>query len=946
MPGISIPWFCLLAATILLPAQFALRADDPEFSAADIEFFESEIRPILVDHCLECHGAAKAEHGLRLDSRVAILTGGESKHPGAIAGDPDHSLILQSIRHQSDYEMPPDGKLDVEQIALIAKWIELGLPWPENNIPIAKTLMGELIELHRKTHWSFQPVRRPEFPPVQKTEQTESPIDQLVLSKLLQQGLDFSPRADRRTLIRRATFDLTGLPPTFEQVDAFVNDSSPDAYQNLIDRLLDSPQYGERWARHWLDVARYSDTRGYTFDNADRNYPFAFTYRDYVVDALNADLPYDQFIREQLAADYLDVPEHNSTLAALGFIMVGRKFIARPDTVDDQIDVVTRGLMGLTVSCARCHDHKFDAIPTEDYYSLYGVFENCHEPDELPLIGDSKQRESFQDFFDELEKRKQAVVAFEDQYHQKLQAQVLDHLPDYLTRVIAPDSEEDIKRIPSIRLNKEQLNEVAIAKWRSYLVKRAKPENPTLMPMGALFALPDEGFADSAKKLIETWHASDEVQINPLVLKALKISPPESKAEIGLVYGNLFNQVVLRWKQNGSKQPALAEFTGPEKEIAKVVFEPNSPAQIKRRKIEEYFNVADNKEWAQLKSNIDQHNATAPDGLRRAMAIRENNPPHNEQVMIRGDMDRRGDEVPRQFVALLSEADRSPFQNRAGRLELADKIADRENPLTARVLVNRVWMHHFSKPLVDTPSDFGIRCPAPVQQALLDYLAWDFMENGWSIKHLHRTIMMSYVYRQASQDRASCSKLDPENSLLWKMNRRRLEFEALRDSMLAVAGNLDPQMHGKSVNLFQAPWSNRRTIYGKIDRQDLPNLLRIFDLANPDQSTAKRIRTTVPQQPLFMLNNGFAIEQARRLANVVNDVEQVSELEPDRAALLTQTLRIQKLYQTVFQRDPTEKELEIATSFLQSAAQKEGQLSPWEQFAQILLCTNEFEFVD
>ncbi len=321
------------------------------------------------------------------------------------------------------------------------------------------------------------------------------------------------------------------------------------------------------------------------------------------------------------------------------------------------------------------------------------------------------------------------------------------------------------------------------------------------------------------------------------------------------------------------------------------------------------------------------------------MTVRENKSPHNERVMIRGNVNRRGAEVPRQFVAVLSPEHRRPFQNRAGRLELANAIASPDNPLTARVLVNRVWMHHFNQPLVDTPSDFGIQCPPPVQRQLLDFLAADFMEHGWSIKRLHRSIMLSQAYRQRSVDRPACVAIDPENRLLWKMNRRRLEFEALRDSMLAVAGNLDSNLYGKAVDLFHPPWSQRRTIYGKIDRQDLPNLLRVFDLANPDQSTSQRIRTTVPQQSLFMMNHNFSVHQARILANVI---DRVSLDDPQ----TIQRKRIEKLYQTVFQRNPTNHEIVVAQDFLKSSHKNERQLHPWQQFAQVLLWTNEFEFID
>lgn len=386
------------ACTSRIPLVTALQADE-KVSAGELDFFENKIRPLLANHCLECHGPDKSESELRLDSRESILKGGASGDPGAIVGQPDSSLIIQAVRHAGDYDMPPNKKLSAQEITDLAVWIEAGMPWPKTTA-ISKATMPELIREHKQNHWAFQPIRRPTIPVAQAS--VGSQLDHFVHSKLRASKLSPSPRADRRTLIRRATFDLTGLPPTFEQVEAFVHDNDPNPYARLIDRLLDSPHYGERWARHWLDVARYADTSGYTFDNGDRRYPFAFTYRDYVIDAFNNDLPYDQFILEQLAADHLSIPDDNKTLAALGYITVGRKYISQDDTVDDQVDVVTRGLMGLTVSCARCHDHKYDAIPTQDYYSLYGVFANNYVPDELPLIGNPKQQAEFKSYFEKL----------------------------------------------------------------------------------------------------------------------------------------------------------------------------------------------------------------------------------------------------------------------------------------------------------------------------------------------------------------------------------------------------------------------------------------------------------------------------------------------------------------------------------------------------------------
>ncbi len=561
----------VLGLSFVCPAE--LQADDDPLSAETITFFENKIRPLLVNHCLECHGAEDPQNGLRLDSRSAILRGGESGQAGAIPGDPAESLIVQSVKHASDFEMPPTEPLEKQQIADLSRWIELGMPWPNHNREISTASVPERIAQHRQTHWSYQPVTKPILSTGNQND--SSPIDQLLMANLNENGIGFSEPADRRTLIRRASFDLTGLPPSYEEVTTFVNDSSTDAYERLIDRLLESPHYGERWARHWLDVARYADTRGYTLNNADRNYPFAFTYRDYVIDAFNQDLPYDQFIREQLAADYLELPPDKHTLAALGFLTVGRKYLARPDTIDDQIDVVTRGLMGLTVSCARCHDHKFDAIPTEDYYSLYGVFENCHEPKELPLIGDASQISDFEIFFDELKTKKNALSTYENEFHQRLQSQMDHHLCDYLTRAIAPGDEAATIDLPSVKLNQTDLNEMAIQKWQSYLAERANADHPALLPLGALFALPNEHFAEHANKLIRHWEEQGtQTSINSLVLEALIANPPKIKAEIGQVYGNLLNRLREEWIQNGSRKPALEQFSGSEKEVAKILFEP------------------------------------------------------------------------------------------------------------------------------------------------------------------------------------------------------------------------------------------------------------------------------------------------------------------------------------------------------------------------------------
>lgn len=926
-------------ATIILACGSAdARADDKIFSSRQLDFFENKIRPLLVQHCIECHGPAKSENGLRLDTRSAILLGGDSG-PAAIAGTPKGSMLIQSVSHSGDYDMPPNKKLADEEIAALSQWVSMGLPWPAKQPELKKLTPTEKIHHHQDHHWAFQPVTSPSIPEVKQP--TGTALDRLVLAKLETRNLSMSPRADQRTLIRRATFDLTGLPPTFEQVEQFTKDTSPDAYEKLISRLLESPAYGERWARHWLDIARYADTSGYTLNNKDNRYPFAFTYRDYVIDAFNNDLPYDKFIREQLAADYLDIPEDKKSLAALGFISVGRKYLARQDTIDDQVDVVTRGLMGLTVSCARCHDHKYDAIPTEDYYSIYGIFNNNEVPKELPLLGTPRQRTQFQDYFKSLENRKAQIQALRNKHYQLRLNHIRSSFSDYIAHVIAPGQAELIASQPFAKLTKSEVQSNIAKQWRSFFSKN-RNEPTVVKPTLALLAIPDDQFALKAERQIKEWAKSPGRQSpGEKYLNRLLAEPPKTKIELANVIGQLFSETISAWIEAGSPPPQKGKFPLPNDGLAKLVFAKNSPANFPLSELANYLDPNAKTEIQNLDKELVKLNNHPPEGLARAMVIQDKSKIKPTRVMIRGNLHRQGDIAPRQFIAVLSplengEIKREPFKNKSGRLELANKIASPNNPLTARVFVNRVWMHHFSKPLVSTPSDFGIRCPPPVQNDLLDYLASEFMKNNWSIKQLHKTIMTSDTYCQASQNRALCDEVDPENRLLWKMNRRRLEFESLRDSMLAVSQQLDARMHGKPEKLFEANQSRRKTIYGEIDRQNLPGIYRIFDLPNPDQSAAKRTRTTVPQQSLFMINSPFVAAQANHIMKelVSNNERQIDQ--------------IKQLYRTLFQREPTPLEIEIGSQYIKSAelSHKPDNLAPLARYAQVLLCTNEFEFID
>jgi cytochrome c553 len=937
----------LFAFSVLLNLVFVgVALAETKITPQQEQFFEQKVRPVLAEHCWQCHGPTKQESDLRLDSFAAMSRGGASGEKLIAPGDAAQSYLIKVVKHEGDTKMPPEKKLSDEQIASLSDWISQGAPWPESaSSAPAPLTASERVEVHRRDHWAFQPVSNPAVPQVKNTAWATNNLDRFILAKLEAKGIAPSPEADRRTLIRRLTFDLTGLPATYEEVEAFANDPAPDAYERLVDRLLDSPHYGERWGRHWLDVARYADTMGYAFTR-DRRYPYAYTYRDYVIDAMNRDLPYDRFIKEQLAADQLDLGGDPRPLAALGFITVGRKYLAIHDTYDDQIDVVTRGMLGLTVACARCHDHKYDAIPTEDYYSLYGVFSNCTEPEaeDLPiLLDDPSSIAGYQEFEKEM-KRLQGQV---DSYIAEQQTQILNtaraKVTDYLVRVATNNAASEVlAKLSFLTLKPEQIRQRLVDRWRDYLKKNARPDHPTLGLWAQLVALPDDGFAEKAAPILEAWRNKPQGlsanQVNPKLLEALNAAPPQSKADVAKLYGQLFVSAWEAWKSvGGSDDEALEKLNEETKQVAYLIVGKDAPTRIPTDQIKQYFNRAERDKLTQIEKQVKAFQANSPAAPPRAMIVKDREKPGNPRVFIRGNAGRPGKEVPRQFPVVLTGAERQPFKHQAGRLDLAEAIASPDNPLTRRVMVNRVWMHHFGEPLVDTPSDFGIRTPQPVQADVLDHLASYLLERGWSLKQLHRYIVLSATYRQQSIDRPEARAADPENRLLWKMNRHRLEWESLRDAMLFAADRLDPAMGGRPVELTTSPFTHRRTVYGYIDRQDLPNLFRMFDIASPDQSAARRPRTTVPQQSLFLMNSPFALEQGQALANR-GDIASVSDTGA----------RIDALYRAALSRSPSQHEKEVAQRFIETASQDAAgaQLSPWEQLAQLLLMTNEFAYVD
>jgi Protein of unknown function (DUF1553)/Protein of unknown function (DUF1549)/Planctomycete cytochrome C len=754
-----------------LLATVAGRAADstPAISSTDLQFFESKIRPILSDECYKCHShqADKIRGKLMLDSRDALLVGGASG-PAIVPGKPDDSILIQAIRYtDEDLMMPPEkhgGKLTDQQIADLTEWVSRGAPDP--RVPVM-TASGKTYGGAGKSHWAFQPVKKPGLPTVKDKSWIRSPVDNFILAKLEASSLHPNSTAEKRTLLRRVTFDLTGLPPTEAEIQQFIADGSPGAYARVVDRLLASPQYGERWARYWLDVARFSDTKGDAPKRDDPRFPHAWTYRDYVINAFNTDKPYNQFITEQLTADRIVAEAQNkakakkqepsadqSVLAAMGFLTLGNQFDGRrDDVIADQIDVTTKAFLGLTVACARCHDHKFDPIPTKDYYSLYGVFANTLEPTRVSLE------------------------------------------PTLLTKI---------------------------------------PQTPELL--------------DYLAKLAELEKKEEEIKQQYLEFRRSKERDPQKRRDLA--------------KAEGLLQREIGDLE---------ISHPGAPARA---------NVA-----------IDTARS------------------RDYAVLVRGEPQNKGELVPRRFLeALSSDPKRRPEWNKgSGRVDLAHAIADPKNPLTARVLVNRLWQQHFGVGFINTPDDMGNMSSPPTNPELLDWLAAQFVESGWSIKQLQRTIVLSSTYQETSAPNPAAVAIDPDNKLLWRANLHRLDFEEVYDSLLAIAGTLDRTVGGKSIMPASDSFGTRRSLYTYIDRRNPPELLTQFDFPNPDTPSGKRYDTIVPQQALFLMNSPLVVETARKLTH-----------RPEFASLERDEERVTSLYLAIFQRPPTQQEIQLGVRYVRA----------------------------
>ena len=829
-----------LFRSIALTSAFATGTVLHGAESEGIDHFERYVRPVLATQCYACHSAQapQLQSGLRVDSRQGLLDGG-TRGPAMIPGNPEASRIIQVLRPDSELRMPPGGSLTDQEVDRIEAWIRMGAPFPE---PLASKSGPDAAGADR--HWSFVPPEPPRAP-ASANGWSELPIDRFVEARLAKEGLAPSGEASPRTLVRRVYYDLTGLPPTAEELEAFERSPTEEAYGALVDRLLDSDRFGQRWARHWLDIVRYSD------DGAQaRPFPISWTYRDWVVRAFNEDLPYDEFVIKQLAAD-LDGGDRRH-LAALGMLTVGINLVRPTDVVenlDDRIDVISRGFQGLSVACARCHDHKFDPIPQKDYYSLYGVLLNS--PDVVsPVPIEEVPAGATSDFFQaKLATRRGALDRFRAE---RLQDHIREfRTPEVLARYLqfAWESRDAASREVESLTKEKDLNLYLLNRWREYL-------NGLVGPSVAAFAALDEpdGAARLAREIVE---ADSDYRWPDPRREALRLALRGTGSPTDIPVADFW------WVQNEGDS-----------------------------------NVMKGLRW---QYEAVMRNWGHRGGPAHAMVVADAKVPRPAYVFNRGNQYDLGEEVRRRFLTALPGP--PEFRDGSGRLELARVIASADNPLTARVFVNRVWGHMFGEGLVRTPSDFGLRGDRPSHPVLLDFLATEFVADDWSIKRFIRRVAMSRTYRQASVDLEEGRAADPANQLLWRQNRIRLDFEALRDTMLAAAGKLDTRLGGPPFELQARPSSPRRTLYAYVSREAPSALMRTFDFSNPEEHTPKRQLTTVPQQALFLMNSPFLAEQARAIAK---------RCEPGEPC-------VEKIYRDVLRRSPTSAERREAIRFLESS---------------------------
>ena len=940
-------WAHLLVAAAALCSPAGPVAAAPEHEA----FFENRVRPLLVAKCQDCHGATMSEAGLRLDSRPSLIAGGQSGS-AAIAGDVDQSLLLAAVRRTGDLQMPPDEPLEPAEVAVLERWVAEGMPWTGTGSGAADDPLGSAagppdMEARLREalagHWAFQPPVRHEPPAVPESFPADlretwghHASDRFLAEKIAAAGLLSSPEAPPRQLVRRLSFDLTGLPPSAEVADAFCRDPSDAAYRELVETLLASREHAEHWARRWLDLARYADTMGYAFDGQASGYPFAWTYRDWVVQALHDDVPYDRFVTLQLAADLIEPAVPAADLAALGFLTVGRTFLGNQhDIIDDRIDLVTRGLMGLTVACSRCHDHKYEPITMADYYALHGIFASCVVPEELPVIGEPPPGPEAEAFARKMAKLEQRLADHKRAVHERASREAIAHAADYLMETSRPLPRPD-GRPP--RLDDGYVIEQLLVDRLTRKVAGSSPADPISGLWVEVRNLSDEAFATAVTARLASWEGAAGRSVNAAVRDELLAARPTTPRQLAEAYA----RVIQRAAASGDAETLPAD-AAPLMAIRRAFLEPGQPLVVLPEEAMRVARREERTEHRKRKRAITRHQAEAPGGPPRAMMLRDGSP-HDSPILVRGNAGRPGEVVPRRLPAVLGG--RPVDRDASGRLELARAVTAATNPLTARVIVNWAWTHHFGRGLVATPDDLGLRGEPPSHPELLDDLARRFVEEGaWSLRWLHREIVTSRAWRQASTLRPDLVAADPDNRLFARATRRRLNWEAWRDALCAAAGTLEqPQAGGPGINPMAIEEMTARSLYARLDRQDVPGIMRTFDIANPDTAVHRRVRTTVPQQALAALNAPLVVEAARRLADRVSE-----------AAANDDAAFVRGLWRAALSRDPSESEHSLAVAWLEAEQERHvteenaaaaAGFGPRERLAQAVLATAEFEFVD
>jgi hypothetical protein len=966
-----------------------------------LEFFERQVRPLLAEHCYSCHSvdSKKLQAGLMVDSRAALVRGGDSGR-AIVPGDVDGSLLIEAVRYES-YEMPPKGKLSPNEIEVLERWVEMGAPWPDEAVPSADATRPIFdLDQREAEHWVWQPIRSPAVPPVINQAWPRSELDHFVLAGLEEAGLRPAADADKTALLRRLYFDLIGLPPTLRQAAEFLSDTSPRATERVVDQLLDSPHFGERWGRHWLDLVRYAESRGHEFDN---DAPNAFQYRDYVIRALNADVPYDQFVREHIAGDLLPSPRlnpddgFNESVLGTGFWFLG-EWVHSPvdirkdeaDRFDNMIDVMSKTFLGVTVACARCHDHKFDAISTADYYSLAGFLQssdyrqvrfeslrhNGRIADQLAAL-DARYRGSVMELLTEGGMAPPAMPPLEEDLASTIVVDYGDlppaqYLQDGFLFGKRPRRPGDayvsfVDDRPVVRFCEtaaavsdpfwnglESVTEQGVAN-RSKLVKIPRSGRTLRTPT---FTLNDGKVACRVRGAGHVFACVDSHRLvaGPLhgeTIKPIKRGEDWLELRLDRYIGHRLHleftpdeneTLEVSWVVQGATPEVREQLMAREATYAAAVAEFARTAQP----------LLDERADRLIRAWADERQKLQSKIMRRshlAMAMMDGTG-EDDHILIRGNASKPGQIEPRHFLTAVTGNQPMAIKTGSGRLELADQIIDPANPLTARVIVNRLWHYLMGRGIVPTTDDFGVLGLPPTDPDLLDHLATRFIEDGQSIKRMIRTLVLSRTYQISSRADAAALAADP-NNLLWHYRPpKRLEGEVIRDTLLSLSGRLDTAQFGEPVPVHLTSFmdgrgrpglsgpmdgAGRRSIYTAVRRNFLPPSMLAFDTPVPFSTMGRRNVSNVPAQALILMNDPLVVEQARNWA-----ARAIKRHQSTRS-------RIRWMYQTAFVRQPTEQELAVATRYLKTRPTESGdeptELQLWADFAHALINTKEFIFL-